>query len=311
MPALAAPPQPSAKLQPADRDLICGCIDIGTNTTRLLVAQIDDGLFSMQSSERAFTHLGACVEPDGTIPAAKVEEIAVTVGRLADSARASRCDRVVVLGTAVLRNAPNADAVTAAVNSAAGCDLVVIDGEQEARLTFAGATYGLGSAEAQVAVVDVGGGSTEMAVGRAGHEADWWCSLPVGSSITTEECVRSDPPSDAEIGALRERVRAVLDGVDPPAADRAIAVGNTAISIVRMVGKSVTPAAFERTLDLLTAMPRAEAGKHFAIDPARVRLLPAALLILGGISERFGLELVLGGGGLREGAVLALAEGRL
>jgi exopolyphosphatase/guanosine-5'-triphosphate,3'-diphosphate pyrophosphatase len=309
--ALAAGPQPSAKLQPTVRKLICGCIDIGTNTTRLLVAEIEDGRLGKLRSERVFTPLGPAAEGEGGIAAAKVAEIAEVAGRFADTARAAGCDRVAVLATAAVRAAPNADAVATAVAAASGLDLVVLSGEQEARLMFAGATHGTEHGRDSVAVVDVGGGSTELAVGVAGEPADWWCSLPIGSGIATEECVRSDPPGADELDRLRDRVDAALADLDPPPALHALAIGGTALSLLRVVGTAVEPAAFERTLEVLAALPCAAAGERFSIHPDRVRLLPAGLLILGGIAARLGLELTIAGGGLREGVVLALAEDRL
>jgi exopolyphosphatase/guanosine-5'-triphosphate,3'-diphosphate pyrophosphatase len=123
--------------------------------------------------------------------------------------------------------------------------------------------------------------------------------------------VHADPPAAAEIAELRERVREALAELDPPPATRAFAVGGTAISLLRLVDSPVDAGSFERTVEAVVALPREKAGEHFAIHPDRVRLLPAGLLILGGVAGRLGLELTIAGGGLREGAVLALAEEKL
>jgi exopolyphosphatase/guanosine-5'-triphosphate,3'-diphosphate pyrophosphatase len=302
---------PSAKLEQTVPGVICGCIDIGTNTTRLLVAEVSGGGFDPVEAERVFTRVGAAIEADGAIAQSKIAEVAAVAGRQVDAARGAGAERIAVVATAAVRAAPNVGEVADAVASATGIELAVLTGEQEARLSFEGATCGLSPEADPVAVVDIGGGSTEVVVGHAGGGADWWISLPVGSGVLTDQCVRSDPPAATEIDELRGWVRDALEPVAPPPAGAALAVGGTAMSLAALVGTEITGETLDRALEVLAGMPCAEASEHFGIDPVRVRLLPAGIAILAGVSGHLGLDPTIAGGGLREGVVLALEGGEL
>jgi exopolyphosphatase/guanosine-5'-triphosphate,3'-diphosphate pyrophosphatase len=291
----------------------CAAIDIGSNTTRLLVAERDParpaGVRELES-ERVFTAVGAAAADDGTLPAAKIAEVAAVVARQADSARRHGAEQVRVVATAAIRRAPNRAAL---VDALARLDIAleILNGEQEARLAFAGAIASLPQAPAGlVVVVDVGGGSTELAVGHAGADPTWWSSLPVWSSSLTSGCVRHDPPSPACLALLRDAARDAFVAIAPPPVVLALAVGGSATSLAFLGGGGLHERLDVVTLDraqvALTRESVAATAWRLGLDPQRVRVLPAGIELLGRASEVFAAPLVIARGGLREGVVLDL-----
>jgi exopolyphosphatase / guanosine-5'-triphosphate,3'-diphosphate pyrophosphatase len=298
----------SAKLD-APRPVIYACIDIGSNTTRLLVADAARGRLRELSTQRAFTRIGKSQGKDGTIPPEKVAETAEVVRTQARAARELGAGEIVALGTAAIRHAPNADDLCSAVDNAGDVALQVLPGEEEARLSFVGATRTLTTAPGgTVAVVDVGGGSTEIAVGE--DHMEWSASFRIGSGFLSDAYLRSDPPSISELESVRSHVEGTFEGLEPPVAGSAVAVGGTATSLRRLVGAELAHETLERGIRVLSETRVADVAERFELDPERVRLLPAGILILEAVSDLLGLPLRIAGGGLREGAIIELAEAR-
>jgi exopolyphosphatase / guanosine-5'-triphosphate,3'-diphosphate pyrophosphatase len=283
----------------------CACIDVGSNTTRLLVATDDGPRLRELLSERAFTRLGAGCGPDGAIAPAKVAEVAGVVARQLAVARELGAQEVRVVATAAVRQAANGAALVAAIERSCGADLEILGGEDEARLAFAGAVGMLAEPPAgQLGVVDVGGGSTELVVGTWAAGVTWSVSLPVGSSVVTAADLPTDPPSPAELARLRRRLARVFAGVEVPRPVRAYAVGGSATSLQRLVGGVLERDALARGLQALVTRPAEEIALRLGLHPERARLLPAALLLLDAASRALHAPLQLAGGGLREGIVL-------
>ena len=176
--------------------MILGCIDIGSNTTRLLVADAGNGRLRELATQRAFTRIGRSMRDGGSIPADKIEETAEVAASQARSAREAGAEDVAAVATAAIRGAPNRDELVEAVQSAAEVTLRVLSGEEEARLAFVGATRTLTTPpEGTMAVIDVGGGSTELAIGDPRGDVDWSGSFRIGSGYLADSYLRSDPPS--------------------------------------------------------------------------------------------------------------------
>lgn len=288
--------------------MLCGCIDIGSNTTRLLVAEVAGGELREVLARRHFTLLGRAIGADGRIDPDKVGEVARVVAVQAETARALGCRRLRVVGTAALRRAVNAAELAAAVSATGHVELEVLDSELEARLAFAGATARLAEARGTPAgVVDVGGGSCELAVGTVGDGVAWTASLPLGSGTLAEAHLHSDPPAPAELAAARATAAAAFAALDPPPVQRALAVGGSAGSLRRMAGAQLDGAAFERALGALCAEPADAVARRYGLEAERVRLLPAGLALLAAAAGVFGGALEVGEGGLREGVVLGAA----
>jgi exopolyphosphatase/guanosine-5'-triphosphate,3'-diphosphate pyrophosphatase len=291
--------------------LICACIDIGSNTTRLLVADAGDGRLRELVAQRAFTRIGKSLQNGGQIPREKIAETAEVVRTQTSVAREVGAEHIVAVATAAIRNASNRDELVDAVEAAGGMELSVLSGEEEARLSFVGATRTLLEApEGMVAVVDVGGGSSEIAVGEADGEMTWSASFRIGSGFLADAYLRSDPPSVDELEKLRRHVEGTFEGLEPPQASSAVAVGGTATSLRRLVGAELEHETLERGIRVLSSTPIAEVAERFELDAERVRLLPAGILILEATSDVLGLPLRIARGGLREGILLELVEGR-
>lgn len=283
----------------------CACVDIGTNTTRLLVADRDGGRLREVVAVRRFLRLAPGA--DGAIPHETVQRLAAVVAAHVRLAHAHEVDAVRVVATAAIRSAPNKAELCLAVRRSAGVEVEVLSGEEEAALAFSGAIATLAEAPpgGLLGVVDVGGGSSELVTGTAAGGVTWSASFPLGSGILTDRHVRSDPPTAAELDAIRAEVDAALARLDPPLPCAAYAVGGSATSLVRVAGSTLDVGSIGRALDLLTAEPAAAAARRFDVHVARVRLLPAGLLLLEGSWRAFGgAPLRIAGGGLREGVVL-------
>jgi exopolyphosphatase / guanosine-5'-triphosphate,3'-diphosphate pyrophosphatase len=286
------------------------CIDIGSNTTRLLVADCDGTTLTEVHQERSFTRIGAALRHDGRIGADKIAEVALVVADQLASARRVGATEVRCVATASVRRATNgAELVARIAELCPGLDVEVLSGEAEARLAFLGAARTLQDApDGPLGVVDVGGGSSELVVGTPPDAILWWESFPLGSGDLADACLPSDPPSPGELEVARGRVGEVLAHVRPPHATVAIAVGGSATSLVRLVGPVLNAPALARSLELLCSRPAAAVARRYALDPERVRLLPAGLVILEAVARLFEAPLQIGRGGIREGVLLDVSR---
>ncbi|MFZ0043954.1 MAG: hypothetical protein WAK93_21775 [Solirubrobacteraceae bacterium] len=281
------------------------CIDIGSNTTRLLVADGDGRRLEEIHQERAFTLLGRELADSGSIGQAKLAEVADVVrGQLAQ-ARELGASAIRAVATAAIRGASNQREFVEAIRLQTGLAIEILSEEDEARLAFEGAAGTLEQApEGDLAVVDVGGGSSELVVGRVPDRVRWWRSLPLGSGALAARRLVSDPPSEAELAAARSDVSDALADCRPPRPALAVAVGGSATSLARLAGSVLDTATLTRMLELLTGGPALEISRRFGIDPQRATLLPAGLLILEGVGRLLGTTLQVGRGGIREGVLL-------
>jgi exopolyphosphatase / guanosine-5'-triphosphate,3'-diphosphate pyrophosphatase len=284
------------------------CIDIGSNTTRLLVADCERGGLAEVHQERVFTRLARGVGTGADIPADKIVEISEVVSAQRRVARGLGVDEVCCVGTAAIRRATNSADLAGAIRETAGLELRILTGEEEARLAFLGAAGTLETpAPGPLGVVDVGGASSELIVGRAPDDVSWSHSFAVGSGDIAGEFLRSDPPSDAELALARDAVSEAMAGIEVPHPPAAVAVGGSAASLRRLAGELLDAANFRRTLELLASARAADIAARFALDQERVRLLPAGLVILEEASRLFRTTLRIGRGGIREGMLLEIS----
>lgn len=288
----------------------CACVDIGTNTTRLLVAELDGARVRELVAVRRFLRL--VPGDDGTIPAEAVAELAAIVAAHVRRAHKHGVSEVRAVGTEAIRGARNRDDLCAAVHQAAGVHVEVLSAEQEAALAFAGALATLSTPPAgAIGVIDVGGGSSELVTGTARDGVTWWTSLPIGSGTLAARHLRSDPPALDELAAVRAEIDVALANVNPPATELVLAVGGSATTLAAATGGELVPATIARILAVLIAEPASEAAKRLGLPVERVRVMPVGLLALEATWGAFGqapLQIALGG--LREGVVLRTLDGR-
>ncbi len=289
------------------KTMLCAAIDIGSNTTRVLVAEPQDGQLRKVMEQRAYTQIGADTKRDGSISAAKIEEVAEVVATQVRLAQELGAQAIRIVATAAIREADNSKKAVKKIAKQAGHDVDVLSAEQEGHLAFVGATKTLGHpVEGDVGVVDVGGGSSEIIVGSVSGGGEWVKSFKIGSGNLTDEFLSSDPPSPGEIRKLRDHLDDFFEGVDVPKPEQAVAVGGSATSLRTLVGALLEYETLERGVRVLAGDSIEDVAKRFELDPRRVRILPAGVLILEKFTELLGQPLQIGKGGLREGVILEL-----
>ncbi len=290
--------------------MLCAAIDIGSNTTRVLVAEPVDGQLKKVMEQRAYTRINSALGKKGEILPAKVDEVSELVATQVRLARELGAERIRAVATAAIRDSNNGEEVAREIAAVSGVGVDILSEEEEGRLAFIGATKGLGHpAEGKIGVVDVGGGSTEVILGTVSGGVEAVRSWRVGSGALADELISSDPPSASEIRRVRDRIEDIFDGVvfDHPA--QAVAVGGSATSLRRLVGTVLEYETLERGIRVLCGDPAAEVARRFELDPQRVRILTTGVLLLEKISELLGQPLQIGKGGLREGVILDLLNG--
>ena len=290
--------------------MLCAAIDIGSNTTRVLVAEPLDGQLKKVMEQRAYTRINKAVDDDGAILPDKIEEVGELVATQVRLARELGAVEIRAVATAAVREAPNGAEVAAAISREAGIDVDILSGEEEGRLAFIGATKALGHpVDGSIGVVDIGGGSTEVILGTVTEGVDSVRSWHIGSGTLADELISGDPPSASEIRRVRDQIEDFFDGVEIDHPDQAVAVGGSATSLRRLVGAVLEYETLERAIRVLSADPAVDVARRFELDPQRVRILTTGVLLLEKVSELLGQPLQIGKGGLREGIILDLLNG--
>lgn len=285
-------------------------VDQGTNSCRLLVMEPAADPAAQPAVELArdmvITRLGEGVDAQGRLALAALARTEAVLARYCRRARALGAETIRVGATSAVRDAANRDGFAAIVRRHAGTDLEVIDGTREAGLSFLGATRGLDPAHGPFLVLDIGGGSTEFVVGRQPGVADHAVSTQMGSVRLTERLLHDDPPSPADLAALRAGIAAVLDEVDAEVPVReartfvsvagtattlqAIALGLTRYDPDRIHRTRLTRREAERVVADLAGMTNAERASIPVMAPGRGDVIVAGAEILVAAMRRFGFE---------------------
>jgi exopolyphosphatase/guanosine-5'-triphosphate,3'-diphosphate pyrophosphatase len=290
--------------------MICAAIDIGSNTTRILVAEPKDGQLTKIMEQRAYTRIGKAKDRKGRISSEKIEEVAEVVETQVKLARELGAESFRAVATAAIRDAKNGKNVAEAIAERGEVPVEIVSEHEEGRLAFIGATKSLGHpSDGRVAVVDVGGGSTEITLGTISGGVEQVLSWPIGSGLLADELIERDPPSASEIRKVRDRVEDVFAGVEIDRPDQAVAVGGSSTSLRRLTGVVLEYETLERSIRVLCGDDSSEVARQFELDPVRVRILPTGVLILEKISELLQRPLLIGKGGIREGIVLDMLGG--
>jgi exopolyphosphatase/guanosine-5'-triphosphate,3'-diphosphate pyrophosphatase len=302
-------------------------IDIGTNSTRLLIADVDRDSRRVEEVLRRsqVTRLGEGVDATGSLAAAAIARVMSTLAEYRSAMDAHGCEANLAVLTSAVRDAANGPSFRARVHDEYGLDAHVLSGEQEAQLTFLGAMSGRrvddDAASSPIVVIDIGGGSTEFIVG-VGSTPGFHVSLPVGVVRMSERHIHSDPPQPAELQSLALDVRAtLLEGLPPE--ERApvrqgIGVAGTATSAAaidqeldpydpaRVNGYPLMLGTVERLLARLADMTEEQRREVAGLHPDRAPTIVAGMIVLGEALRAFELEEVevsehdiLHGGALR------------
>jgi exopolyphosphatase/guanosine-5'-triphosphate,3'-diphosphate pyrophosphatase len=290
--------------------MLCAAIDIGSNTTRLLVAEPGDGQLRKVMEQRAYTRINKAIRDSGEIPTGKAAEVAEVVATQVRLARELGAETIRAVATAAVREASNGAVVAKQIGDGAGVPVEILSEQEEGRLSFIGATKTLGHpVDGLIGVVDVGGGSTEVILGTVPGGVQEVRSWRVGSGVLADELIASDPPSAAEIRKIRDRIDDLFSAEEIEQPVQAVAVGGSATSLRRLVGAVLEYETLERGVRVLCGDPAADVARRFELDPERVRILATGVLLLEKLSELLGQPLQIGKGGLREGVVLDQLNG--
>src|SRR3954468_24381401 len=283
-------------------------VDIGTNSTRLLVARVEDGKVEELERQSKVTRLGQDVDSSGRLADEAVERVFGVLDEYRKLIDENGAERVVALATSAVRDSENGDEFRAAVQDRFGFDLRTISGDEEARLTFLGATSARRDRDASTLVIDIGGGSTELVTGRPGEDPDFHVSTQTGSVRQTERHLHEDPPSADQTAALRREVRGIVEEAVPApvreSVTHGIAVAGTATQLAaidleleerdreRVHGHVMKVGSVRRMLDQLASVPLEERRRTRGLDPDRAPTIVAGAAILLEVMEAFGLRAV-------------------
>src|SRR5688572_8880194 len=244
--------------------MLYAAIDIGSNTTRVLVAEPTEGQLRKVMEQRAYTRIGKPSHDNGPIDAGKVAEVGEAVATQVRRAEEQGAEAMRTVATAAIRKATNREDVVAEISRVAGVPVEVLSEHEEGRLAFLGATKTLGHpVEGQIAVVDVGGGSSEVVLGSTTEGVRSVRSFKVGSGMLADELLSNDPPSPAELRAVREYIAEFFEGIEFDQPDQAVAVGGSATSLRALVGAALEYETLERAIRVLTGAPIADVAKRF------------------------------------------------
>jgi exopolyphosphatase/guanosine-5'-triphosphate,3'-diphosphate pyrophosphatase len=280
-------------------------VDIGTNSTRLLVADVADGRVSEVKRRSIVTRLGRGVDTSGQLAGEAIEEVCRTVALYVEAYEWLKVERVNAIATSAVRDAENSGAFIAELRERFGLDARILGGDEEAGLVYLGATADRPPSSDPTLVVDIGGGSTELVVG-SGNEVSFYASLQAGTVRHTERYLRSDPPDPGELDALASDVRSLIDaeltGSAIATASEGIAVAGTPTSLAaidqeldpydpeRVHGYRLPLDSIQRMCSLLSSKTLEERLEVTGLHPGRAPTIPAGVVILIQVMRAFGLK---------------------
>ncbi|MGW8783490.1 Ppx/GppA phosphatase family protein [Streptomyces sp. NPDC055796] len=298
-----------------------GVLDVGSNTIHLLVVDAHPGARPQPAhSHKVELRLAELLDERGAVTPEGVERLVAVIGEAAQAAEDKGCEDVLPFATSAVREATNADEVLATVLAETGVDLPILSGEDEARLTFLAARRWFGWSAGKLLVLDIGGGSLEIAYG-IDEDPDAAVSLPLGAGRLTTGWLPGDPPDPADVRALRRHARAQIARTVGEfsrfgAPDHVVATSKTFRQLARIAGaarsadglyvqRDLTRKSLEEWVPRLAAMTTAQRSALPGVSEGRASQLLAGALVAEGAMDLFGVdELEICPWALREGVIL-------
>ncbi|MFD3442155.1 MULTISPECIES: Ppx/GppA phosphatase family protein [unclassified Streptomyces] len=298
-----------------------GVLDVGSNTVHLLVVDAHPGARPLPAhSHKAELRLAELLDEAGAIGPEGVDRLIDTVAAAAQAAEDQGCEQVLSFATSAVREATNADLVLARVKAETGVDLTVLTGEEEARLTFLAARRWFGWSAGKLLVLDIGGGSLEIAYG-IDEEPDATVSLPLGAGRLTAARLPGDPPDPEDVRALRRHVRAEIartvgefNRIGKP--DHIVATSKTFRQLARIAGaarsaeglyvqRELSHKSLQEWVPKLAGMTAEQRCALPGVSESRAPQLLAGALVAEGAMELFGAQVLeICPWALREGVIL-------
>ncbi len=279
-------------------------VDMGTNSTRLLVGDVEDGEVKELERRSTVTRLGRGVDTSRQLATEAIEDVVSAVGEYIKLYEPLEPDVVLALATSAVRDAENSGAFIAELRERFALNARILTGEEEARLTYVGAVAGRAPSDGTL-VIDIGGGSTEIVVG-SGREMAFHTSLQLGTVRHTERHIRNDPPTAPELEALAEDIRkqlfAELAAADFFEIHTGIAVAGTPTSLAaidqeldpydpeRVHGYVLSLDAIQHMYSMLSGKSLEERLKVPGLHPGRAPTIVAGVVILIQAMRAFGLQ---------------------
>jgi exopolyphosphatase/guanosine-5'-triphosphate,3'-diphosphate pyrophosphatase len=282
-------------------------VDIGSNSTRLLIAGREGDLITAELVRHSHvTRLGAGVDKDGRLADDAMQRVYDVLADYRTEIDAHDCERAVAVLTSAVRDSANGQQFADSIRDRYEIEPHILTGDEEAQLTYRGATSERDAADrTPTLVLDIGGGSTELVIGE-GTDVRFHVSTQAGVVRQTERHFSGDPPAQSEIEALVADVRAILEAAVPEPWRRAvghgIALAGTATSLAaiaqglepydpeRVHGYDLTDAQAHEILARLAAMQLEQRRQVAGLHPDRAPTIVAGILIFGEVLELFGLE---------------------
>jgi exopolyphosphatase/guanosine-5'-triphosphate,3'-diphosphate pyrophosphatase len=281
-------------------------VDIGTNSTRLLIADVEGAAVTELDRRSVVTRLGEGVDATGELGEEPQQRVFSVLESYAEAIEASGCDARNAVMTSAVRDASNGADFAAVVRDRYGLEGRTLSGDEEAQFTFLGATASpAADREHPMVVIDIGGGSTELVAGRGG-KVQFHVSTQIGVVRHSERFLHDDPPTAEQLGALAADVLPGFEAAVPDdvraAATSAIAVAGTATQCAaidleldpydaeRVEGHRLSLATLAGLQDRLAALPLAERREVRGLDPARAPTIVAGVVILSQALRAFGLD---------------------
>ncbi|MEE1797892.1 MULTISPECIES: Ppx/GppA phosphatase family protein [unclassified Streptomyces] len=298
-----------------------GVLDVGSNTVHLLAVDAHRGARPLPAhSYKAELRLAELLDADGAIGPDGVDRLVATIADALQAAEDKGCEDVLPFATSAVREAVNAEQVLSRVKSETGVDLEVLTGDQEARLTFLAARRWFGWSAGKLLVLDIGGGSLEIAYG-IDEEPDAAVSLPLGAGRLTAGWLPGDPPDPIDVKALRRHVRARIARTVGEFArfgspDHVVATSKTFKQLARLAGaarsgeglyvqRELSRTALEEWVPKLATMNAVQRAGLPGVSEGRSAQLLAGALVAEGAMDLFGVEtLEVCPWALREGVIL-------
>ncbi|MFD7289066.1 Ppx/GppA family phosphatase [Streptomyces sp. NPDC057539] len=298
-----------------------GVLDVGSNTVHLLAVDAHRGARPLPAhSYKAELRLAELLDEDGAIGPDGVDRLVSTIADALQAAEDKGCEDVLPFATSAVREASNAEQVLGRVKSETGIDLEVLTGEEEARLTFLAARRWFGWSAGKLLVLDIGGGSLEIAYG-IDEEPDAAVSLPLGAGRLTAGWLPGDPPDPIDVKALRRHVRARIARTVGEfsrfgSPDHVVATSKTFRQLARIAGaarsadglyvqRELSRTSLEEWVPKLATMSALQRAALPGVSDGRSSQLLAGALVAEGAMDLFGVESVeICPWALREGIIL-------
>ncbi|MEV0647746.1 Ppx/GppA phosphatase family protein [Phytomonospora sp. NPDC050363] len=298
-----------------------GVLDVGSNTVHLLVVDAHRGAHPWPlHSEKEALRLAERLDGDGNIEATAVDELIRAIDKAQRSAQNMGTEGLITLATSAVRDATNGEEVLARVHNETGVELQVLAGDDEARLTFLAVRRWFGWSAGKLLVLDIGGGSLEVAAG-VDELPEIALSMPLGAGRLTRDWLREDPPTSKSVESLTDYVTESLNDAAARVAklgpfDRVAATSKTFRTLARLSGaapsaaglrapRSLTLTGLHQTLGFVRRLPASALAELDGVSPRRAHQLMAGAIVAETAMWRLGVrELDICPWALREGVIL-------